>query len=294
MKSKNSGIGDVLIYLIFIIVCIGILYPFWCIVSVSFMSAKEISSRGFSLWPGQLDFTAYKSIFVNPAHMLKAYGTTILVAVLGTLIGGIVTTLYAYTLSRKSYPFRRVLSFYSTFTMFFSGGMAAKYIITVSVLNLKNSLWVLILPIAFSAMNVIIVKAYFEQLPYSLVESAKIDGASEYTVFARIMFPLAKPAIATICLTMFVTYWNSYYEAMMYMDSGNYVTIQLLLQRMFDRIELAKSMASSGLAMADSSTVPTEAYRMAMCVMTVIPMVLVFPRFQKYFVKGMAIGAVKE
>lgn len=147
---------------------------------------------------------------------------------------------------------------------------------------------------AFSAMNTIIMRAYYEKLPYSMIESAKIDGASEYQIFWRMMFPLAKPALATICLTLFVAYWNAYYEAMMYMDTGNYVTIQLLLQRMLEKVDFLKNNASTGLLGAEAAKLPGEAMRMAMCVLTVAPMLLVFPRFQKYFVKGMAIGSVKE
>lgn len=144
-------------------------------------------------------------------------------------------------------------------------------------------------------MNTIIMRAYYEKLPYSMIESAKIDGASEYQIFWRMMFPLAKPALATICLTLFVAYWNAYYEAMMYMDTGNYVTIQWLLQRYagkgstFSRITRLR-----GCSAAEAAKLPGEAMRMAMCVLTVAPMLLVFPRFQKYFVKGMAIGSVKE
>ena len=224
----------------------------------------------------------------------QAYGTTIFVSVVGTAIGCLVTSLYAYAISRTTFRWRGVLSLFVTFTMFFSGGMAAQYITYVKLLNLKNSIWVLILPGAFSAMNTIIMRAYYEKLPYSMIESAKIDGASEYQIFWRMMFPLAKPALATICLTLFVAYWNAYYEAMMYMDTGNYVTIQLLLQRMLEKVDFLKNNASTGLLGAEAAKLPGEAMRMAMCVLTVAPMLLVFPRFQKYSVKGMAIGSVKE
>ena len=143
-------------------------------------------------------------------------------------------------------------------------------------------------------MNTIIMRAYYEKLPYSIIESAKMDGASEYTIYARIMFPLSLPGVATICLTLFVYYWNSYYEAMMYMDMGNYTTIQLLLQRMLAKVDFLKNNAGSGLLSAEVADLPGESLRMAMCVLTVVPMMFVFPCFQKYFVKGMAIGAVKE
>lgn len=293
MKKKKISWGMFPIYTLFIVVCLSILYPLLCVLSVSLTSQQSITEKGFGLWPGHLDFTAYRYIFQDPGMLLNAYGTTLLVALLGTFLGCIFVLLFAYATSRSDFRYRKILNLLLTFTMFFSGGMASQYITFVKILNLKNSLWVLILPGAFSAMNVIIARAYFQKLPYGIVESAKIDGANEYKIFARIMFPLALPAVATICLTLFVGYWNSYYEAMMYMDTGNYVTIQLLLQRMIAKVEFLKQSMGTGLAV-NTGDLPGEPMRMAMCVLTVAPMLLVFPRFQKYFVKGMAVGSIKE
>ena len=217
MKKKNR-IGTVFIYLIFIVLCLAILYPFLCVLSVSLSSAEDIKQYGFRVIPKHLDFSAYSYLFRDSKMLWQAYGTTIFVSVVGTAIGCLVTSLYAYAISRTTFRWRSVLSLFVTFTMFFSGGMAAQYITYVKLLNLKNSIWVLILPGAFSAMNTIIMRAYYEKLPYSMIESAKIDGAGEYQIFWRMMFPLAKPALATICLTLFVAYWNAYYEAMMYTE----------------------------------------------------------------------------
>ena len=286
--------GNFFIYLFFIMLCIFMLYPFWCIFSVSLTTSEAIVHEGFWLWPREIDLSSYIFLFEKPKSLLKAYGTTIVVSVLGTVITVATCSMYAYAISRKDFPLGKIFSFIAMFTMFFNPGMASKYIINVSVLDLKNTLWVLILPIACSAMSVIIVRSYFETLPYGMVESTKIDGANEYMIFGRIMLPVAKPALATIALTNFVGYWNAYYEAMMYMDTGNYVTIQLMLQRMLDKVEYAKEFAASGLGSAVVEDLPSEGLRMAMCMMTVLPMLLVFPRFQKYFVKGMAVGAVKE
>ena len=294
MRNKYNRASTVLIYIIFIVLCLAILYPFICVLSVSLTSSADLKVYGFRIIPKHLDFSSYAYIFKDAKTVLSAYGTTILVSCLGTFIGCMVTSLYAYAISRSTFRFRNALSLFVTFTMFFSGGMAAQYITYVSWLNLKNSIWVLVLPSAFTAMNCIIMRAYYEKLPYSMIESAKIDGASEYQIFFKIMFPLAKPALATICLTLFVNYWNAYYEAMMYMDTGNYVTIQLLLQRMLDKVDFLKNSATTGLLAAEAAKLPGDSMRMAMCVLTVAPMLLVFPRFQKYFVKGMAIGSVKE
>lgn len=290
MRRKKIDTTNLGIHIFFIILCVLMVYPFWCIISASLVSTEEIYSTGFKIWPDAPSMESYALLFKRVGTILKAYGTTFLVAIVGSFLGVLVSAAYAYSLSRKSFPLRRMLAFIATFTMYFSGGMAASYIIIVNVLKLKNSLWVLILPTAFNVMQMVVIRSFFDNLPYSLIESAKIDGANEYTTFFRIMLPLAKPALATVCLMLFVGYWNSYYEAMMYMDTGNYVTIQLLLHRMMQRVQFVKEFTGLGVVDMDA---PSEGLRMAMCALTVLPMVCVFPFFQKYFVKGMAIGSVK-
>lgn len=291
MRRKKIDAVNLMIHIFFAVLCLMMLYPFWCIISASLVSTEEIYSTGFKLFPDTPALDSYKELFKRVDAILEAYGTTFLVALLGTFVGVLTSAAYAYALSRKTFPMRRFFAFVATFTMYFSGGMAASYIIIVSILKLKNSLWVLILPGAFNVMQMVVIRSFFDNLPFSLIESAKIDGASEYRIFFQIMLPLAKPALATVCLMLFVGYWNSYYEAMMYMDSGHYVTIQLLLHRMMQKVEFVKEFAASGLS--GTIEAPSEALRMAMCVLTVLPMVCVFPFFQKYFVKGMAIGSVK-
>ena len=290
MRKKKIDTGNLIIHIFFCVLCLLMLYPFWCVISASLVSTEEIYTVGFNLWPNTPSLDSYTALFQRIGSVLKAYGTTIFVAVVGSFFGVLVSAAYAYSLSRKSFPIRRILAFIATFTMYFSGGMAASYIIIVNVLKLKNSLLVLILPGAFNVMQMVVIRSFFDNLPYALIESAKLDGANEYTIFFRIMLPLAKPALATVCLMLFVGYWNSYYEAMMYMDTGHYVTIQLLLHRMMQRTEFVKEFAGFGVSDVGA---PSEALRMAMCVLTVLPMVCIFPFFQKYFVKGMAIGSVK-
>lgn len=290
---KKYDIPNILIHIFFIILCLMMIYPIFCILSVSLMSAEEIAQSGFSLWPKTVSFASYEFVFSNLIPLLKAFGTTVFVSVTGMVIGLMVTSMYAYAISRKSFPFRRFFSFVAMFTMYFSGGMASSYIVNVSILNLKNNILVLILPLAFSVMNMIIIRSFFEQLPYGLVESAKLDGANEYQIYFRIMLPLAKPALATVAITLFVNYWNSYYEAMMYMDTGSYVTLQLLLQRMMERVDFVKQFASTGMIGSMAADLPSEGMRMAMCMLIILPTLCVFPFFQKYFVKGMAIGSVK-
>lgn len=293
-RIKNKKINKIVIYAIFIFFCLFILYPIWCIVSVSLTGKEEITTLGFSLFPHHIDISAYKFLYQDAGTILRSYWITIAVSFVGTIIGAVTTAMYAYVLSKRDYPIKKILSFLLLFTMFFGGGMAAKYIVNVSFLGLKNTFWVLVLPQAFSAINVIILRAYYLQLPYSMVESAKIDGSGEYGILLKIMIPLSKPALATVCLTLFITYWNAYYEAMMYMDTGRYVTIQLLLHRLMSNVDFLKSNSSSILSQQEIKKLPGDSLRMAVCTVTIVPVLIVFPRFQKYFVKGMALGAVKE
>lgn len=291
MRKKKINVSNLLIHIFFCVLCLMVLYPFWCIFSASLVTTEEVAEVGFSLWPQAPSFQAYTELFQRSKAIFKAYGTTFFVSICSAFLGVLTSASYAYAVSRKSFRMRRVLAFIATFTMYFSGGMAASYIVNVNILHLKNNILILILPGTFSVMQMVIIRSFFDSLPYGLIESAKLDGANEYTTFFRIMLPLAKPALATVCLMLFVSKWNSYYEAMMYMDTGKHVTIQLLLHRMMQEVDFIKSYAGFGLV--DSMQAPSEALRMAMCVITVLPMLCVFPFFQKYFVKGMAIGSVK-
>lgn len=293
MRKRKINIPNLLIHFFFILLSLCVLYPFWCIFSVSITSQNEITYNGFSLFPELPTFESYKYLFETLKPLLEAYATTIFVAVCGTFLGVMVSSAYAYAVSRKNFPARRVLAFIAMFTMYFSGGMAASYIVNTSILHLKNNILVLILPASFSVMNMVVIRSFFDNLPHALIESAKLDGANEYITYFKIMLPLAKPALATVSLMLFVQYWNAYYEAMMYMDTGHYVTLQLLLQRMLAKIDFVKQFASTGMVSGMIKDLPSEGLRMAMCMLTIFPMLCVFPFFQKYFVKGMAIGSVK-
>lgn len=293
MRKRKINIPNLLIHIFFALLSLCVLYPFWCIFSVSITMQDEITYTGFHLFPQMPSWESYKFVLQSLKPLLEAYATTIFVAVCGSFLGVMTCSLYAYAVSRKTFPVRRILAFVAMFTMYFSGGMAASYIVNVNLLHLKNNILVLILPGAFSVMNMVVIRSFFDNLPYALIESAKLDGANEYTTYFRIMLPLAKPALATVCLMLFVNYWNSYYEAMMYMDTGHYVTLQLMLQRMLAQVDFVKQFASMGLGASAAADLPSEGMRMAMCMLTVFPMLCVFPFFQKYFVKGMAIGSVK-
>ncbi|MBQ8768510.1 MAG: carbohydrate ABC transporter permease [Oscillospiraceae bacterium] len=289
--KKKIDIVNLFIHLFFIVISLAIVYPFISMLSVSLLSQKEAMAEGYSIWPKNPTVESYVLVLNNFSPIAKALATSFFVCVTGTLLTVILNAMYAYAVSRPTFPARRIINFILLFTMFFGGGASASYIVNVNWLHLKNNLIILIVPGTIGAMSVIIIRSFFQGLPYGLVESAKLDGASEYQIFFKIMIPLSTPALGTIAISAFIGYWNAYYAPMMYFDYGKATTLSLYLQRLMDRMSMFADSANIPAEMLD--LVPGEGMAMAVACITVLPMVFVFPWFQKYFVKGMAIGAVK-
>lgn len=289
--KKKIDIVNLFIHLFFIVLSLVMIYPFVSMLSVSLLSNKEAMASGYSIWPKDPTLESYKVVFSNFAPIAKALGTSFFVCVTTTLLTVILNAMYAYAVSRPTFPARRIINFILLFTMFFGGGASASYIVNVNWLHLKNNLLILIVPGTMGAMSVIIIRSFFQGLPYGLVESAKLDGASEYQTFFKIMIPLSTPALGTIAISAFIGAWNAYYAPMMYFDYGKATTLSLYLQRLMDRMSMFAESANIPPELLDS--LPSEGMAMAVACITVLPMVFVFPWFQKYFVKGMAIGAVK-
>ena len=226
---------------------------------------------------------------------MRAYGITILVTVLGTSLSVLITTMLAYPMSRSSFKYRNVLSFFVFFTMLFNGGIVPSYILWTGFFHIKNTIWALILPnYLVSAFNVIMVKNYYmNSVPGALIEAAQIDGASEMKIFWKIMFPLAKPVVATIALFTGLAYWNDWTNGLYYVDSEKLYSIQLLLMKIMNNVESLKtntSLANAGAAIAD---LPSTSVRMAIAVIGILPILFVYPFVQKYLIKGVVVGAVK-
>ena len=289
--GKKIDFVNLLIHLFFIVLCVAMIYPFVSMLSVSLVSNEEAQAIGYSIWPKNPVLTSYEIVLGNFKPVADALLTSFAVCVSSTLLTVILNAMYAYTVSRPTFPLRRVINFILLFTMFFGGGAAASYIVNVNWLHMKNHLLILILPGSVGAMSVIIIRSFFQGLPYGLVESAKLDGASEYQIFFRIMLPLSTPALGTIAISAFIGAWNAYYGPMMYFDYGKATTLSLFLQRLMNSIEMIKGQPGFDTALLEQ--VPGTGLTMAVACITVLPMVFVFPWFQKYFVKGMAIGAVK-
>lgn len=283
-----------LIHLVLIVACAVCLYPFLVIIGTSFMTQQQIMESGYGIIPSEFSFTAYKMILRDAGVLINSYVLTIATTVIGTVIGLWVTTAYAFAIARPDYRYRRALSFYAFFTMLFNGGIVANYIMMVSWLGLKNSIWALILPYLISAWFVLLMKGFLQSIPFSLFEAAKIDGAGEAYIFIRIVLPIAKPALATVGLFLALRYWNDWWLTLLYSDRENLMTLQYLLMRVMRNLEFLNSAEALQYGLVQPGTeVPTLGARMAMSVVAAGPMLVVFPLFQKYFVRGITVGSVK-
>ena len=273
------------------IVAILCLIPFIMIVSGSFSSEAAINKNGFSLLPLDFSLEAYKTVFRDPSVVFRAYATTIGLTAVGTVVGLLLQTMTAYALARKDFEWRNKFSFFFFFTTLFNGGLVPWYILCVRYLHMKNSIWALILPLMFSVWNMIIAKTFMSGIPAAITESAKIDGANDIVIFIKLILPLSKPLIATLSLFSALAYWNDWYNCMLYITKDNMFTLQYYLQRMLGNAEAMRLVAEkSGIAL---DTVPLESMKMAMTVVATGPIVLLYPFVQRYFVKGLTIGAVK-
>lgn len=219
---------------------------------------------------------------------------TIFITIIGTVIGVFLMSTFAYTLSRKTYAYRGFLSRYSLIPMLFSGGMIGNYIVVVNVLGLRNSIWALILPLCMSTFSIMVLKTFYQMsVPEALIESVYIDGASEWLIYFKIVLPLSLPGIATIALFLTLGYWNDWFSALLYTDNNQLVPLQYLLMKMENNIEFIANNAGK-MGMTQTGALPTETIKMAVVVVATLPILIAYPFFQKYFIGGLTVGAVKE
>ncbi len=271
--------------------------PMIAVVSISFSSEEALVEQGYGLLPRDATTGAYRFVLRYPKQLLSAYRVSILVTTIGMFLATLVMSMAAYPLSRPDFKYRNMISFYVFFTMLFNGGLVPSYILITRYLRLRNTLWVQILPLMVGAWYVFLLRTYMKQIPISLVESAKIDGASEFRIYLTIIVPLSKPALATIGLLTALAYWNSWFPALLYIEKESLIPLQYWLMRVMSTISFLTAQVSGQQAgmrdLVDQTVLPTESARMVMAVLAAGPMLFVFPFFQKYFVKGMKIGAIK-
>lgn len=268
------------------------LYPFLNVLAVSMSSYTEFLNHPMMFYPRSLDFSAYRLMFHNPL-LLSSYKNTLFVAVVGTTVNMMLTLLTAYPLSKKYLRGNRVIMLMILFSMMFGGGMIPSYLL-VKNLGLLNSLWALILPSALSAYNMILMKTFLETIPDSLEESARMDGASDLTVLLRIILPLSMPAMAAIALFYAVSNWNIFFSAVIYTSNRSKWTLQLLLREIILDSAQAAQNASGASSPESGEVVNTQNIKTAAIIVTVLPILMVYPFLQKYFVKGIMLGAVKQ
>lgn len=288
---KDEMIFRIVGYTFITIFAIACFVPFLIIVASSFTSEEYIIRHGYGLIPKDFSLDSYAAIFKNAGSVLKAYGVTILVTVMGTAIGVFVNTMTGYVLQRKDFAWRNKISFYFFFTTLFSGGLVPWYILCVKYLHLNNNLGALFIPTIVSVWNILLVKGFMAGIPYEITESGKIDGAGDFKIFMKLIMPLSKPVVATIGLFTALTYWNDWYNSMLFINDENLYSLQYLLYKLVGSAqEMRRIMDETGMTM---DIMPIESMKMALTVVVTGPIVLLYPFVQKYFVKGLTVGAVK-
>lgn len=279
-----------------LMILIGIcsIAPFLLLIMSSVTDEQSLVSNGYSFFPKEYSLYAYKYLLADSTSMVRAYGISILVTAVGTVANLLLTTLYAYPLSRKDLPGRNIFAFYLFFTMLFSGGLVPSYIMWSRTFHINNTIFALIVPnLMLGAFNVIMMRTYFTtNIPDAVIEAARIDGAGEIRILYRIVLPMAMPIMATIGLLVGIAYWNDWQNGLYYLTDDRLFSVQVLLMDIQRNIDSLRRSASQG-ASVSLANLPSTGVRMAITVMGILPIMIIYPFVQKYFVKGIAIGAVK-
>ncbi|CAM3533844.1 MULTISPECIES: carbohydrate ABC transporter permease [Paenibacillus] len=291
---KKFELSKMIIHLLFALLSLAVVLPFLLVIAVSFTDEASLTENGYQFLPKSFSLEAYRYLLDAPDILLRAYGVTVTVTVIGALAGLLLTAMTAYVISRPDYRYNRATTFYVFFTMLFSGGLVPSYILITQYLHLKDSLLALILPVLLSPFNIMVMKGFMSKIPLEIVESAKIDGARELRIFFGIILPLSTPALAALGLLISFTYWNEWFNAMLYIDDPNKVPLQLLLVRTLSSIEFITSNSEFTQQLGiDLSSFPNNSARMAIAVLAGGPMLVIFPFFQRFFVKGLTVGSLK-
>jgi putative aldouronate transport system permease protein len=292
IKPRDVAVFNAIAYFVVGLTAIICLIPFLIVVSGSVSSEESIIKYGFKLIPKEFSLEAYKMALKDPMAILRAYGVTVSLTVIGTLIGLFITAMTAYVLTRKDFEWRNKFSFYFYFTTLFSGGLVPWYILMVKYLHLRDSYLALLLPPMLSVFNMLVMKSYMSSIPAAITESAKIDGAGDFTIFVKLILPLAKPALATVGLFTALGYWNDWYNSMLFIQNEHLYSLQYFLYKIVNNIAAYQNLVSK-MGTNINIQLPSESFKMALTVIVTGPIILLYPFVQKYFVQGVTIGAVK-
>lgn len=287
-KIKTYDIVNNLLLLFCALLC---LVPFVLLIVSSFASEMSIMKDGYSFWPSEWSADAYKYLLGQGGQIIRAYGISVLVTVVGTAAGLLMTLMLAYTLAQRDLPGRGILGFYVFFTMLFNGGLVPSYIMWTTVFHIKNTIWALIVPnLLVKAFFVILARSYFQtNLPTEIQESARIDGAGEVQIFTKIALPLAKPIISTLILFIGLSYWNDWNNGLIYLTDNTLYSVQNVLNEMIKSIQFLQQNAGA----VSGITLPSNSVRMAIAVVATVPVLVAYPFLQKGFVRGIVMGGVK-
>lgn len=293
-KLKSETTFQIVINIILIFLTLCSLLPFVLLIMSSVTQESALIADGYQFWPRVFSLDAYRYIIARAGTIFKAYGITMLVTFVGTTISLIITPLLAYPLSRQDFKLHNVMSFLVFFTMLFNGGLVPTYMMWTQIFHIKNTLPALIIPaLLLNAFNVMLMKNYFKMnIPYSLIEAAKIDGAGEFFIFYRVVMPLSKPIMATVGLFVGINYWNDWMNGLYYVTDPDLFSLQNFLNRMMQNINYLATAEGAEVAQG-TMIMPSASMRMALAVIGVLPIMILYPFFQKYFVKGMTVGSVK-
>ena len=280
---------------IFILLAAAAVIPVLFVFIISISSEESIRLVGYSFFPQSLSGSAYQFLWNERATIVQALFISVSVTVAGTLIGLALTTAMGYVLSRPAFKMKGFYTWVVFIPMIFNGGMVASYVVNANILGLKNTVWALVLPLAVSSFNIIVCKTFFRStIPDSIIESAKIDGATQLRIFSTIVLPISKPMLATIGLFLTFGYWNDWFQSSLYISDAKLVSLQALLNNMMKSLDYIANNPSAGLSLQQyRNQMPSESVRMAIAVVIVVPIACAYPFFQKYFISGLTIGAVK-
>ena len=287
---------NVLFHLIFILIALVCVVPLLVVLSISLSSEESIRQTGYHMIPTMLSTESYSFDIQQGTMILRALGVSVLVTVVGTVLGVLLTTSMGYVLSQSNYKLKGLLTWVVFIPMVFNGGLVSSYYINSNLLGLKDTVWALILPLAVSSFNVIICKTFFKStIPDGLIESAEIDGASQFRIFFSIVLPISLPVLATIGLFLCFAYWNDWFQSMLYINNQDLYSLQALLNNLMSNVDaLARNASSMGVSYSMLvATMPKETARMAVAILIVLPVAFAYPFFQKYFISGLTVGAIK-
>ena len=293
--GKTNNKTQVISNVVMIVASMLILIPFILLFIASLTDSTEIALNGYSFFPEKWSLEAYAYIWNERAQIFRAYFITIIVTAIGTSVSLLITTMYGYALSKDYFHGKKFFTLYLLFTMLFNGGLVPTYTMYTRYFNIKNTIWALLIPsLLMGAMNVILIRSYIQNnLPKSLIEAAYIDGANEYRIFAQIVIPLSKPILVVIGMFTGVGYWNDWTNGLYYVTDSKLYSIQQILNNMLKNIEYLSSNSSAAAMSVSAVEIPKSTVRMAIAVVGIIPILIIYPFVQRFFVKGVALGAVK-